>query len=76
ANIEQIFNRIERVGEERAYRIVGMLEETAHSLENNIIPRIQQFISGWHNKIIWLDGIIFGAVLAAFFAATIWGGYW
>ncbi|MGD9079461.1 MAG: dynamin family protein [Desulfobacterales bacterium] len=76
SNIEQIFNRIERVGEERAYRIVGMLEETAHSLENNIIPRIQQFISGWHNKIIWLDGIIFGAVLAAFLFATIWGGYW
>jgi hypothetical protein len=74
--MEQIFNRIERVGEERAYRIVGMLEETAHSLENNIIPRIQQFISGWHNKIIWLDGIIFGAVLAAFLFATIWGGYW
>jgi hypothetical protein len=76
SNIEQIFNRIERVGEERAYRIVGMLEETAHLLENNIIPRIQQFISGWRHKIIWLDGIIIGAVLAVFLVATIWGGYW
>jgi hypothetical protein len=76
ANIEQIFNRIERVGEERAYRILGMLEETAHMLENNIIPRIRQFISGWRSKIIWLDGIILGAVLAAFLVATIWGGYW
>ena len=76
SNIEQIFNRIERVGEERAYRIVGMLEETAHLLENKIIPRIQQFISGWRHKIIWLDGIILGAVLAAFLVATIWGGYW
>ncbi|MDH3799049.1 MAG: dynamin family protein [Desulfobacterales bacterium] len=76
SNIEQIFNRIERVGEERAYRIVGMLEETAHLLENHIIPRIQQFISGWRHKIIWLDGIILGAVLAAFLVVTIWGGYW
>jgi len=76
SNIEQIFNRIERVGEERAYRIVGMLEETAHMLENNIIPRIQQFISSWRHKIIWLDGIILGAVLAVFLVATIWGGYW
>ena len=76
SNIEQIFNRIERVGEERAYRIVGMLEETAHLLENKIIPRIQQFISDWRHKIIWLDGIILGAVLAVFLAATIWGGYW
>jgi len=76
SNIEQIFNRIERVGEERAYRIVGMLEETAQTLENDIIPRIGQFISRWRNKIIWLDGILFGAVLAAFLVATIWGGYW
>jgi hypothetical protein len=76
SNIEEIFNRIERVGEERAYRIVGMLEETAHMLENNIVPRVQQFISSWRQKIIWLDGIILGAVLAVFLVATIWGGYW
>jgi hypothetical protein len=76
SNIEQIFNRIERVGEERAYRIVGMLEETAHMLENNIIPKIQQFITSWRRKIIWLDGIILGVVLAGFLVATIWGGYW
>ena len=76
SNLDQIFDRIERVGEERAYRIVGMLEETAQMLENDIIPRIRQFISRWRNKIIWLDGILLGAVLAAFLAATIWGGYW
>ena len=76
SNLYQIFDRIERVGEERAYRIVGMLEETAQNLENDIIPRIRQFISRWHNKIIWLDGILLGAVVAAFLVATIWGGYW
>jgi hypothetical protein len=76
SNLDQIFNRIERVGEERAYRIVGMLEETAQTLENDIIPRIGQFISRWRNKIIWLDGILLGAILAAFLVATIWGGYW
>jgi len=76
SNINQIFNRIERVGEERAYRIVGMLEETAQMLENDMIPRIRQFTFRWRNKIIWLNGIILGAVLAAFLVATIWGGYW
>jgi ABC-type multidrug transport system fused ATPase/permease subunit len=76
ANIQQIFNRIERVGEERAYRIVGMLEENAQMLENEIIPRIGQFVARWRKKIIWLDGIILGALLVAFFVATIWGGYW
>jgi len=76
SNLEQIFDRIERVGEERAYRIVGMLEETAQMLENDILPRIRQFISRWRNKIVWIDGILLGAVLAAFLVATIWGGYW
>jgi hypothetical protein len=76
ANIQQIFNRIERVGEERAYRIVGMLEANAQMLENEIIPRIGQFIARWRKKIIWLEGIILGALLVAFFVATIWGGYW
>ncbi|MGD8304751.1 MAG: dynamin family protein [Desulfobacterales bacterium] len=76
SNIKQIIDRIERVGEERAYRIVGMLEETAQMIKNDIVPRIQQFISHWRSKIIWLDGIIFVAVAAAFLLATIWGGYW
>ena len=76
SNIERIFDRIEGVGEERAYRIVGMLEETAQMIENDMIPRIRQFISGWRNKIIWLDGIILGGLLAVFLFATIWGGYW
>jgi len=76
SNIEQIFNRIERVGEERAYRIVGMLEETAQTLESDIIPQIRQFISSWRHKVIWQGGIILTAVLAAFLVATIWGGYW
>ena len=68
--------RIEQVGVERAYRIVGMLEENAQMLENEIIPRIGQFIARWHKKIMWLDGIILLALLVAFFVATIWGGYW
>jgi hypothetical protein len=76
SNIDQIFDRIERVGEERAYRIVGMLEETAQMLQNDIIPPIRQFISRWRRKIVWIDGILLGVVLAAFFVATIWGGYW
>ncbi len=76
SNLEQIYNRIERVGEERAYRIVGMLEETAQKLEKDIVPRIGRFVSQWRSQIIWLDAIILGGAVAAFLAATIWGGYW
>jgi hypothetical protein len=76
ACIKEIFERIERVGEERAYRIVGILEETANKLEQDILPRIRRFLQSWRRKTLWLDGIIFGGLAVLFLAATIWGGYW
>jgi hypothetical protein len=76
AYIKEIFERIERVGEERAYRIVGILEETANKLEQDILPRIRRFLQSWRRKTLWLDGIIFGGLAVLFLAATIWGGYW
>jgi len=76
SHLKEIFERIERVGEERAYRIVGMLEETANKVEQNIVPRLQQFLKSWRRQVLWLDGIIFGGLAAVFLAATIWGGLW
>jgi GTPase SAR1 family protein len=76
SHLKEIFERIERVGEERAYRIVGMLEETANKVEQNIVPRLQQFLKSWRQQVLWLDGIIFGGLAAVFLAATIWGGLW
>jgi len=76
AYLDKIFNRIERVGEERAYRIVGMLEETAKMLEQDIVPRIRRFLLRWRRKVLCLDGIIFGGLLVALLVVSIWGGYW
>ncbi len=75
AYLGEIFDRIERVGEERAYRIVGMLEETAQLLEQDIVPRIRRFISNWRRKVFWLDGIIFSGLLGAVLAVLFWAGY-
>ena len=38
ADMEAINNRIEQVGVERAYRIIGMLEQTARMLKNEVVP--------------------------------------
>ena len=76
AYLAEIFDRIERVGEERAYRIVGMLEETAHVLEQEVVPRIRQFLLSWRRKTLLTDGFIFSSLLIIFLAATIWGEYW
>ncbi|UCF92317.1 MAG: dynamin family protein [Desulfobacterales bacterium] len=76
ADVEAINNRIEQVGVERAYRIVGMLEQSARMLDQEIVPRLQRFIDNWRRKVLWAEGIILGLALIAFGTATIWGGYW
>jgi hypothetical protein len=75
AYLGEVFDRIERVGEERAYRIVGILEETAQLLEQDIVPRIRRFIANWRRKVLWLDGIIFGGLLCAALGVLFWAGY-
>jgi hypothetical protein len=76
ADLAAIYNRIEQVQVERAYRIVGMLEHTANTLKQDVVPQIQRFIARWRRTVLWLDGLIFGGLLIAFLAATIWAGYW
>jgi hypothetical protein len=75
AYLAEVFDRIERVGEERAYRIVGILEQTAQLLEQDTVPRIRRFLSNWRRKVLWLDGIIFGGLLAAVLLTLFWTGY-
>lgn len=76
ANLRAIFQRIEQVGVERAYRIVGMLEQTAFMLENEVVPRLQRFLAEWRRMTLWLDGALFGGLLALFLLVTVQGGYW
>jgi hypothetical protein len=76
ANLKAIGQRIEQVGVERAYRIVGMLEQTAHMLEREVVPRLQRFLADWRRLTLWLDGAVFGGLLALFLFLTYYGGYW
>jgi hypothetical protein len=71
-----IGQRIEQLGVERAYRIVGMLEQTARMLESEVVPRLQRFLAGWRRLTLWLDGAVFGGLLALFLILTLHGGYW
>jgi hypothetical protein len=76
ANLRAITQRIEQVGVERAYRIVGMLEQTAHLLEYEVVPRLQQFLAGWRRLTVWADTAVFGALVVLWLAATLYGGFW
>ena len=76
ADSSAIYNRIEQVGVERAYRIVGMLEQTSHMMKEDVIPILLRFIDQWRRKILWLEGMIVGALMLTFMVLTIWAGYW
>ena len=75
-DVTRIHERIEEVRVARAYRIVGMLGQRARMLEKEAAPRIQAFLENWRARVCWLDGIVFGLLLACFLAVTLWGGYW
>jgi len=76
AALKAIAHRIEQVSVERAYRIVGILEQSAHMLENEVVPRLQRFLARWRRLTLWADGAVFGALLLAFLGGTVQGGYW
>jgi hypothetical protein len=76
AHLNAIYQRIEQVGVERAYRIVGMLEQTARMLEQDAVPQLQRFLSGWRRLTLWADGAALGALLLVFLAGTLYAGYW
>jgi hypothetical protein len=76
ADYNAINRRIEQVGVERAYRIVGMLEQTAEMLKQDVVSRLQRFKEAWRRNVLWLEAVILAVMLVAFFTLTIWGGYW
>jgi len=76
ADAKAIHRRIEQVGVERAYRIVGMLEQIAQMLKQDVVSLLQRFIARWRRKVLWLEATIVACLVGAFLALTIWGGYW
>jgi hypothetical protein len=61
---------------ERAYRIIGVLEETAKAIQAQIVPKLVEAKAKWRRRTLWLDGIVFGAVIAALAFVSVKAGYW
>jgi hypothetical protein len=74
--MKEIYNRIEQVRVERAYRIVGMLEEIVHSTERETVSRLRRFRQAWRHRLLWFEGSILAAVLVALLGLVVWSGSW
>lgn len=60
ADMAVIYDRIHQVEVERAYRIIGVLEKTAKTIEQDLVPQLRATKSMWRRRVLALDSIIFG----------------
>lgn len=71
-----IYQRMQQVEVERAYRIIGALEKTARSFEEKAVPGLRQLMLIWRKRTLMADAVVFGSMLIAFLAISIKSGHW
>lgn len=64
-DMAEIMSRIQQVEVDRAYRIIGVLDETAKQIQENFIPRVRALKQSWKKRVLWLDALVFGLIGAA-----------
>ncbi len=75
-DIAEIHDRMHRVEVERAYRIIGVLEKIAKSIEFEMVPRLTEAKRRWKLEVLWTDSILLGGTVAGLLALSVWAGYW
>ncbi len=76
ADLAEIHERIEQVEIERAYRIVGSLEQTARDIEDKAVPFIRDALDHWRRRVLWGDTLLFGALAVTLAYLAVQAGYW
>jgi hypothetical protein len=76
ADLAEIHGRIYQVEVERAYRVVAILEQTAHDIEKQIVPKLQELLAHWRRRVLWMDGLLFGSIIVSVLGWTLWTGEW
>ena len=75
-DLKEVHERMEQVGVDRAYRVVGSLEQTARDVQDLFVPRLQALLAEWRRRVLRLDAVVFGLVAAAVGGWTLWTGAW
>ena len=75
-DMAEIDARLGQVEVERAYRIIGVLEQAARSIEDRVMPAVTQAKLRWRRRLWLLDGLFAGTLVAAFLGWSIAGGHW
>lgn len=75
-DLNEIFERIEGVEVERAYRIVASLRKTATDFQDRVIPLLQTAVQRWRRRTLIADAVILVTLIAVFLIWSISAGHW
>jgi GTPase SAR1 family protein len=75
-DLNEIYERIDRVEIERAYRIVAALKKTANEFADESIPLLSTAVRRWRNRTLLADSIILISLVMTFLFWSIKAGHW
>ena len=69
-DLNDIYQRMQQVEVERAYRIIGALEQTARSFADKAVPALQDLLRRWRKRTLIADACALGLLMTAFVTLT------
>ena len=75
-DMQEILSRIEQVEVARMYRIVGVLEEIARAIDDDLTPRLGELKKRWKKHVLWSQLVVFGTLALAVLVVSIGTGAW
>lgn len=76
ADMHEILDRIRRLEVERAYRVVGMLDQTTARIREEFVPRIERTNRAWRRRVWRFNGIALAVIVLLALGASVYLGYW
>jgi hypothetical protein len=75
-DMRAISQRMDQVNVERAYRIAGMLEETANVMSGQLVAGLYAARDTWRRRVLLYDALLLGVIALAAIVGTLALGYW
>jgi GTPase SAR1 family protein len=75
-DLGEIYQRMERVEIERAYRIIAALRKSATDLSHGAIPLLQTAMRRWRRRTLLADLALFATLIVGFMTWSLSAGQW
>lgn len=76
ADLNEIYERMDQVEVERAYRIVASLRKLANEFSDETVPLLSEALRRWRTRTLVADGLIIASLIFTFLFWSITAGHW